>query len=199
MSSLQGDFDRNLPNFFDGLEIGDTTLGDGRRIVLFTSKTSLKFLARSDCIAMDGTFKITPSPWKQVGIISAEISEQCWIPIAFGLLISSTWALISNGEYHELVQWPNDHDCAPSATSYLARIFVERCYNAVEFDPTKSIFQIYKDVRADLGKDLTEDEKISFLCEIPRLHSIKVQLYKHRRNFIPKAPQKFVSKIYYRL
>ena len=44
-----------------------------------------------------------------------------------------------NGEYHELVQWPNDHDCAPSATSYLARIFVERCYNAVEFDPTKSI------------------------------------------------------------
>ena len=104
-----------------------------------------------------------------------------------------------NGEYHELVQWPNDHDCAPSATSYLARIFVERCYNAVEFDPTKSIFQIYKDVRADLGKDLTEDEKISFLCEIPRLHSIKVQLYKHRRNFIPKAPQTFVSKKRYRL
>ena len=104
-----------------------------------------------------------------------------------------------NGEYHELVQWPNDHDCAPSATSYLARIFVERCYNAVEFDPTKSIFQIYKDVRADLGKDLTEDEKISFLCEIPRLHSIKVQLYKHRRNFIPKAPQNFVSKLFYRL
>ena len=27
-----------------------------------------------------------------------------------------------NGEYHELVQWPNDHDCAPSATSHLARI-----------------------------------------------------------------------------
>ena len=69
-----------------------------------------------------------------------------------------------NGEYHELVQWPNDHDCAPSATSHLARIFTERCYNAVESDPTKSIFQIYKDVRAELGKDLTEDEKISFLC-----------------------------------
>ena len=83
---MQGDFDRNLPNFFDGLEIGDTTLGDGRRIVLFTSKTSLKFLARSDCIAMDGTFKITPHPWSQVAIISVEISEECWIPVAFGLL-----------------------------------------------------------------------------------------------------------------
>ena len=104
-----------------------------------------------------------------------------------------------NGEYHELVQWPNDHDCDPSATSHLARIFTEKCYNAVEIDPTKSIFQIYKDVRADLGKDLTEDEKISFLCEIPRLHAIKGQLYKHRRNFIPKAPQTFVSKKRYRL
>ena len=66
--------------------MSDSTLADGRRIVLFTSKESLKFLARSDCIAMDGTFKITPSPWKQVGIISAEISTNCWIPIAFGLL-----------------------------------------------------------------------------------------------------------------
>ena len=83
---LQAELDRNLPNFFDGLEIGDATLADGRRVVLFTSKKSLEFLARSDCIAMDGTFKITPHPWKQVGIISAEISEECWIPIAFGLL-----------------------------------------------------------------------------------------------------------------
>ena len=84
---LQAELDRNLPNFFDGLEIGDATLADGRRVVLFTSKKSLEFLARSDCIAMDGTFKITPHPWKQVGIISAEISEECWIPIAFGLYL----------------------------------------------------------------------------------------------------------------
>ena len=75
-----------MPNFFNGLLVSDATLSDGRRIVIFTSKESLKFFARSDCIAMDGTFKITPSPWKQVGIISAEISEECWIPIAFGLL-----------------------------------------------------------------------------------------------------------------
>ena len=97
------------------------------------------------------------------------------------------------GEYHELIQWPNDHDCAPSATSHLARIFTERCYKAVESDPTKSIFQIYKDTRAELGKNLEPEEKTSFLYEIPRLHAIKGQLYKHRRKFIPSAPQNFVS------
>ena len=44
-----------------------------------------------------------------------------------------------NGELHELVHWPNDHDCSPSATSHLTRIFSDRCYKAVEVDPTKSI------------------------------------------------------------
>ena len=39
---LQAELDRNLPNFFDGLEIGDATLADGRRVVLFTSKKSLE-------------------------------------------------------------------------------------------------------------------------------------------------------------
>ena len=60
---------------------------------------------------------------------------------------------------------------------------------------TKSVFQIYKDVRAEIGNDLTPEEKIAFLCEIPRLHAIKGQLYKERRKFIPTAPQDFVSKI----
>ena len=41
-------------------------------------------------------------------------------------------------EWHELVYWPNDHECAPSATSHLARNFTDRCYAAVEADPTKS-------------------------------------------------------------
>ena len=83
---------------------------------------------------------------------------------------------LNGEEYHELVHWPNDHDCAPSATSHLARIFTKQCYDAVETDPTKSVFQIYKDVRAEIGNDLTPEEKIVFLCEIPRLHAINGQL-----------------------
>ena len=77
----------------------------------------------------------------------------------------------------------------------MARIFTKQCYDAVETDPTKSVFQIYKDVRAEIGNDLTPEEKIAFLCEIPRLHAIKGQLYKERRKFIPTAPQDFVSKV----
>ena len=80
---------------------------------------------------------------------------------------------------HELVYWPIDHECAPSATSHLARIFTDRCYAAVEADPTKSVFQIWKDVRTDMGQHLTSENRESFLSEIPKLHSIKSQLYKH--------------------
>ena len=85
---------------------------------------------------------------------------------------NSAHAIKHENEYdeawYELVQWPIEHDCAPSATSHLARIFTERCYSAVEADPTKSIFQIYKDIRAEMGQELTPDEKISFLSKIPR-------------------------------
>ena len=102
-----------------------------------------------------------------------------------------------NGETcYELVHWPVDHDCAPSATSHLKNIFRDRCFTAVENDPTKSVFQIYKEIRTELGQNLEPDDKISFLCEIPKLHSIRVQLYNHRRNFIPKSPEDFVSFYY---
>ena len=101
-----------------------------------------------------------------------------------------------NGEeWYELIYWPIDHDCAPSATRHLAKNFTDRCYAGVENDPMKSIFQIYKDVRSEMGKQLTSAERLSFLSDIPELHSIKVQMYGRHRKFIPKAPQSFVSNI----
>ena len=81
----------------------------------------------------------------------------------------------------------------------LARIFRDRCYSAVEADPIKSIFQIYKDIRTEMGKELTPDERKSFNSEIQGLYSIKAQLYMLRRKFIPKAPQTFVSYIFIRV
>ena len=64
----------------------DITYSGGRRIILFSTTTQLRRLARASTFCMDGTFKITPKPWAQVAIISAEISPDTWVPIAFGLL-----------------------------------------------------------------------------------------------------------------
>ena len=58
-------------------------------------------------------------------------------------------------------------------------------YAAVAVDPMKPIFQIYKDLRTDIGRGLTDEERKSFNCENQELYSLKVQLYKHRRKFIP--------------
>ena len=56
----------------------------GKRIVLLTSKECLRILCNGKDIAVDGTFKITPHPWKQVLIMSAQVKEGIWVPVAFG-------------------------------------------------------------------------------------------------------------------
>ena len=70
---------------------GDTTLPDGRRIILFSLPGSLRRLARADTLCLDGTFRIAPRPlWKQVVIIHAQINEDTYIPVAFALLPDKT-------------------------------------------------------------------------------------------------------------
>ena len=65
---------------------GNATISEGRRIILMTNKACLKRLARAKSFCANGTFKITPAPWGQVMIISAEATEGTWVPVAFGLL-----------------------------------------------------------------------------------------------------------------
>lgn len=64
----------------------DITYSGGRRMVLFSTTAQLRRFARVSTFCMDGTFKITPRPWAQVAIISAELSTDTWTPIAFALL-----------------------------------------------------------------------------------------------------------------
>ena len=68
----QADFDSTSDWFKmrgESIIHGDTTLKCGKRIILLTSKEALKILSRARDIGVDGTFKITPKPWKQVSII----------------------------------------------------------------------------------------------------------------------------------
>ena len=84
------DIDLSLPVFLykDGESVvkGEQVLSDGRRIILFTTKEHLKILARARQILGDGTFRITPSLWCQTFIISAEVSKDVFVPVAFCLL-----------------------------------------------------------------------------------------------------------------
>ena len=93
-----------------------------------------------------------------------------------------------NGEaYYELIKWPTEHACSPGVTNHLVKDFRDKCYDAVAQDPTRPISHIYKDIREEMCSSLTDDEKKSFLDEIPEFHSLKPNLYIHRRKFIQKT------------
>ena len=64
---------------------GDTVI-NGKRIILFSSNEHLKILARSQQILGDGTFKITPSLWCQTFVISVQVQDSVFAPVAFCLL-----------------------------------------------------------------------------------------------------------------
>ena len=96
-----------------------------------------------------------------------------------------------------LVGWPrsaNQHSssCNPPPTEHLVREFRQLCYDAVKDDPTKSIFIIYKESRAKVAKDLSEDDKKSLFVDLPSFDQIQSSLYRHRINFIPREPKTYV-------
>ena len=58
---------------------------------------------------------------------------------------------------------------------------------------TKAVGAIYKQIRSDMTRDMTNEERILFLEDIPDIQSLRPQLYNHRRHFIPRRPADFVS------
>ena len=96
----------------------------------------------------------------------------------------------------QLQGWPRDanvHTCHTTGYSYLVKEFRELCYAAVKNDPTKSILTIYKESRATLSQDMSEDQRKVFFTQLPSYEQINSGLYKYRQNFIPRAPMTFVS------
>ena len=95
--------------------------------------------------------------------------------------------------HYELKSWSEHHECSPSSTNHLVKQFLDDLYKEVKTDPTKAIPTIYEEIRRKISKNLDKDQKISFLQEIPSQRNICSGLYKYRRDFIPAAPNEYVS------
>ena len=87
---LMTDIDVNLPIFLnkegENIVKADQVLSDGRRIIMFSTNDHMRILAIANQILGDGTFRITPGLWCQTFIISAEVSQGSFVPVAFCLL-----------------------------------------------------------------------------------------------------------------
>ena len=80
------------------------------------------------------------------------------------------------------------HECTPESTNHLIKQFSQMLYEGIGKDPTRPIPQLYEECREKLFDDLTVDQKKLLAADIPNFRSIQSGLYKHRQNFIPRAP-----------
>jgi hypothetical protein len=94
-----------------------------------------------------------------------------------------------NGPSFCLETFDFDHKCAPSSVQDLVFRFIQRLYQAVEDDPLKSMNAIYEETRSEFTRPLDQDSQIIFLQDIPSLVAISANLYRKRREFIPREPK----------
>ena len=57
-------------------------------------------------------------------------------------------------------------------------------YSRVKENPTQSIGSLYKDVRREFSKNLSEEQKNAFFSIIPTQASISANLYAYKREFV---------------
>ena len=93
---------------------------------------------------------------------------------------------------YELTRIPKDHKCVPSSTTHLKKEFTKALYDEVAKNPLKSIGKIYEETRTRSTSQIeNENEKLTFLQDIPSFRSVNPDLYRHRQSFIPKAPSSY--------
>ena len=107
--------------------------------------------------------------------------------------ISATAVKLSENEdgksEYELLKVPTDHKCVLNSNSHLKKKFVKSLCEEVAKNPLKPVGQIYEEVRSRFTTDMdNEDDRMLFLSDIPNLKAINSDLYKYRKEFIPKAP-----------
>ena len=94
----------------------------------------------------------------------------------------SAIAKVVDGEY-KLSEVPlvDEHVCWVSGSPLLVKSAISKMLQAIEKDPTRSINQIYEDVRLSFTQSMSMDERKSFLQEFPTFKAVQSQLYMKRR------------------
>ena len=77
---------------YESIVKGDRIHSDGLRVVLFATEKSLSLLGRARTILGDGTFKICPSQWYQVFILSAEIKDKVFFACCGSMFDDSSFS-----------------------------------------------------------------------------------------------------------
>jgi hypothetical protein len=95
-----------------------------------------------------------------------------------------------NGEVSfTLLDIPKNHICSPSPVRHLIARFKRQLKDAIAKEPTKSINEIYSNLRDEFSRNMTEDTKIAFIQDIPSFEKCNPNLYTFRKCFIPNAPK----------
>ena len=101
----------------------------------------------------------------------------------------SAIAKVIDGEYR-LMEVPSveEHVCWVSGDPHLVKSAISHMLQAIERDPTRSINQIYEDVRLSFTQSMSMAERKSFLDQFPTFKAVQRQLYLKRRELIPRNP-----------
>ena len=95
--------------------------------------------------------------------------------------LSAVAKIKEDGSY-ELIEWPRskDHSCWVDGNQALIKKARNEMFLKIDQDPSRSINQIYEEVRNSTTQTMTSQEKQSFLSVFPSFRQIQAKLYRKR-------------------
>ena len=108
------------------------------------------------------------------------------------------------GDEYELVSWPLEHKCCPSAIQHLIVDFRRSLYESItkaykdSTRPTEqSLPKLYEDLRHEFANSIKEqDNKDLFYNLVPKFRNLQKGLYAHRSQYLPTTPRSHVSVLF---
>ena len=107
----------------------------------------------------------------------------------------SAIAKIKEDGSYELIEWPRlkDHSCWADGSQALVQKAKRAMIFEVSQDPSRSVNQIYEEVRNSITQTMTTQEKQLFLSAFPTFRAIQSTLYKKRWELLPPNPKRMTD------